>query len=193
MTFSAPVRDDVDARPDRLVQAARDLANETGSAAFTVAQVTARAGLSLKSFYRCFPGKDDLLLALLAEDSQLGASVLATRIGDRQGDDAIHAYVTELFDMLELPGALGYAGVLVREHRRLVEHYDDTLRAALAPLVDLLASHLDTADARRDAETVFSVVLTGIHDVVVGRTHDPRELAEYLSRFCIRGASHGRQ
>ena len=39
-------------RMERLVDAARQLANESGSAAFTVAQVAERAALSLKSFYR---------------------------------------------------------------------------------------------------------------------------------------------
>ena len=76
MTFSAATLvapSPLDDRPQRLVGAARELANETGSAAFTVAQVAARAGLSLKSFYRCFRGKDDLLIALLAEESAVGA------------------------------------------------------------------------------------------------------------------------
>ena len=191
MTFSSVSSDagpaEADARPERLVQAARDLANETGSAAFTVAQVTARAGLSLKSFYRCFPGKDDLLLALLAEDSRIGAAVLAERIGDRQGGDGVRAYVTELFDMLSLPGAPGYAGVLVREYLRLAEHHDDELRAALQPLLDLLAQHLASRQRNRDALTMFGVLLGGIHDVVVGRVDDSAELAEYLYRFCTRG------
>src|SRR5437016_7632098 len=71
-------------RMERLVAAARELANETGTAAFTVTQVTERAGLSLKSFYRCFPGKDELLIALLEEDSRLGAAILAEAI-DPQG------------------------------------------------------------------------------------------------------------
>src|SRR5437764_14117880 len=127
MTFSPLASEALDARPERLVEAARDLATETGSAAFTVAQVTSRAGVSLKSFYRCLPGKDDLLLALLGADSKLGATVLAERIGARSGDDAIKAYVTELFDMLSLPGAAGYAGVLVREYLRLNEHHDGEL------------------------------------------------------------------
>ncbi len=178
---------EVDARPERLVQAARDLANETGSAAFTVAQVTARADLSLKAFYRCFRSKDDLLLALLAEDSRIGAAVLAERIGGRHGDDGVHAYVTELFDMLSLQGAAGYAGVLVREYLRLAEHHDDELRSALHPLLDLLARHLATPQCHRDALTMFGVLLGGIHDVVVGRVDDPAALAEYLYRFCTRG------
>jgi AcrR family transcriptional regulator len=187
MTFSPLAAEELEARPERLVQAARDLANETGSAAFTVAQVTTRAGLSLKSFYRCFKGKDDLLLALLAADSAIGAGFLAERIGTRQGDDAVHAYVVELFDMLLLPGALGYAGVLVREYLRLAEHHDAELRNALAPLLNLLASHLKTTQPNRDALTMFGVLLGGIHDVVIGRTANTRELAEYLHRFCTKG------
>src|SRR6478736_5949610 len=97
MTFSQLEVTDAEARPDRFVQAARDLAGETGSAAFTVAQVTQRAGLSLKAFYRCFSGKDDLLLALLAADSRIGAELLEERIGARTGSTAVEAYVTELF------------------------------------------------------------------------------------------------
>jgi AcrR family transcriptional regulator len=182
MTFSEALE-----RPQLLVASARGLANETGSAAFTVAQLAGRAGLSLKAFYSCFQGKDDLLLALLAEDSRIGADVLADRIGTRVGSDALRAFVSELFDMVTLPGAIGYAGVLVREHRRLTELHDDELRDALAPLVDLLARHIDSEDPKRDARTMFAVLLEGIHDVVVGRVTDTRELARYLERFCTRG------
>ena len=135
-------------RMERCVAAARELANETTSAAFTVAQVAARAGLSLKSFYRCFPGKDELLLALLEDDSQIGARVLAERIAVYDEPvAALHAYVTELFGLASLPGAVGYAGVLVREHRRLSEHHPLELRVALAPLVELLAEHIAAATA----------------------------------------------
>ena len=182
MTFS----EEID-RPQRLVAAARALANETGSAAFTVAQLAASAGLSLKAFYSCFRSKDDLLLALLAEDSRIGADVLAVRIGTRRGPVALRAYVFELFDMLTPPDALGYAGVLVREHRRLTELHDDELRDALAPLVDLLARHIDSDDPKRDARTMFAVLLDGIHDIVVGRVADTRELARYLHHFCTEG------
>src|SRR5262245_16775043 len=156
----------LDTRPERFVDAARDLANETGGAAFTVAQVTARAGLSLKSFYACFGGKDDLLVALLATESRIGAEILDQQIVTSDDADDVHAYVTGLFEMLLVPGAVGYAGVLVREHRRLVEHDAAGQRAALAPLVELLARLVDTADASRDAETMFAVLLDGIHDVV---------------------------
>src|ERR1700694_1485719 len=82
-------------RMERCVAAARELATETTSAAFTVAQIASRAGLSLKSFYRCFPGKDELLLALIEDDSQIGAHALAERVGKRESSEAaLHACVT---------------------------------------------------------------------------------------------------
>ena len=189
MTFSAPVLSPfeaaIDDRPGRLVAAARDLANESGSANFTVAQVALRAGLSLKSFYRCFRSKDDLLVALLAAESQIGAAFLRELISGRP--DPLRAFVDELFAMALLPESAGYAGVLVREHRRLVEHRPDEIRAALAPLTDVIAAHLDSADPSRDARTVFGVLLGGFHDVVLGRVDDVGEYAAYLYGFCAHG------
>jgi AcrR family transcriptional regulator len=180
-------------RLERLVDAARELANETGSAAFTVAQVTGRAGLSLKSFYRCFAGKDDLLVALIEEDSRLGAVIITDLVG-RHVDPAARAraYVVGVFELLTHPGAIGYAGVLVREHRRLSEERPDDLRRALAPMIAVLESEIVAAtrasahasrDTARDAEMVFALVLEGIHDVTLGRV-EPLDEAAYLWDFC---------
>ncbi len=180
-------------RIERLVAAARDLANETGTATFTVHQVTERSGLSLKSFYRCFEGKDDLLIALLEEDSRLGATILADIVGREADPEArLRSYVTGVFALLTHDGALGYAGVLVREHRRLSEAHPDDLARALAPMVDVLVEQVAAAadagvisspDPARDAATIFAVVLEGIHDVTLGRV-DALDQAAYLWRFC---------
>lgn len=175
------------ARPDVLIDAARDLANETGDAAFTVAQLTTRAGCSLKTFYRCFRSKDDLLIALLATESRTGADMLAERLGDRSGPGALGAFTAELFAMLRRPGAAGYAGVLAREHLRLSEHHDTDLREALAPLLGLLAARIGTATADLDAEIVFGVLLGGIRDVVFGRVADLDAHSAALARFCCGG------
>jgi AcrR family transcriptional regulator len=195
-TFSAPAaavateRADLDDRTQRFVAAARELANESASAAFTVAQVATRAGLSLKSFYRCFRGKDDLLISLLAEESRVGA-VLFTELLDGRANP-LRAFVDELFSLATLPESAGYAGVLVREHRRLTEHSPDEIRAALAPLTDVIAKHIDTTDPQRDAQTVFGVLLGGFHDVVCGRIDDVAEYADYLYRFCAHGMDGAR-
>ena len=64
------------ARLERLLDAARELTDEADDASFTVAEVAGRAGVSLKTFYRSFASKDDLLLALLEEESRTGAAML---------------------------------------------------------------------------------------------------------------------
>ena len=183
-------------RMTRLVAAARDLANETGSASFTVVQVAQRAGFSLKVFYRCFAGKDELLLALIEEDSRLGAGLLAESLAAHSDPvDRLRAYVEGLFGLLTHPGAVGYAGVLVREHRRLGEAPPRELQQSLAPLLDLLASELTSAhtagaaeirDSGRTAATVFGVLLVGINDVTTGEA-DPPEMAAWLWQFCWSG------
>ena len=164
-------------RLDRLVAAARDLANETGSAGFTVSQVAGRAGVSLKIFYRYFASKDDLLVALLEEDSRLGAAILRERVDEHTGREArLRAYLTGVFELLTLPGALGYAGVLIREHRRLSENRPDELAAGVTDGI------ISSADPHRDARLTFTLVLDGIHEVVVGRA-EPLDQAAYLWRF----------
>jgi len=185
----------------RLVGAARDLANSTGSAAFTVAQVAARAKLSIKVFYRCFAGKDDLLLALLEEDSATGAGLLASHLEGRQAPaDRVRGYVEGIFELLTHPGAVGYAGVLVREYRRLGEDRPQELALALAPLVGLLATELAAAhaagvaeieDPDRAAATLFGILLGGINEVTTGRA-DPLEMASWLWRFSWSGLAGSR-
>jgi AcrR family transcriptional regulator len=183
-------------RLERFLAAARDLANEQGSASFTVAQVTSHAGLSLKSFYRCFGGKDDLLVALLEEDSRLGASILGAQVDAHDAPvDRVRAYVVGVFGLLTHPGALGYARMLVQEHRRLSEERPDELRIALGPMVDLLTAQLalaaehgacTSAEPARDAQTLFVLVLEGVHEVGMGHA-EPLEQAEYLWRFAAGG------
>ena len=185
-------------RLERLVDAARELANETGTAAFTVAQVAARAEVSLKGFYRCFAGKDDLLVALLEEDSRLGAAILSEMVDAHRDSPArLHAYMTGVFGLLTFPGALGYAELLVREHRRLSDSRPEDLRRALAPMIELLATEIEAAastgaveslDPQRHARAVFALVLDGIHDVARGAA-EPLEVAAFLWRFWWGGLS----
>ena len=183
-------------RLERLVVAARALANETGSAAFTVAQVAARAGVNLKGFYRYFAGKDDLLVALLEEDSRLGAELLRTQV-DRHADPEtrLRSAVTGTLELITWPGALGYAGVLIREHRRLAESRPEELNRALGPIIDVLTDEVRgavdagvavTPDPRRVARTMFALVLEAIHDVVLGRA-EPLAEAQFVWDFCWHG------
>jgi TetR/AcrR family transcriptional regulator len=183
-------------RLSQFVAAARSLAAETGSSAFTVQQVVERSGQSLKSFYRHFAGKDDLLLALLEEDIAVGALFLEELIDvHAEPIDRVGTWVTGLFHLLAA-GGQAYVSVLVREHQRLSESRPDELAGAISPFVDLLAGELErgvrqgvvhSQEPARDARLVFHLVLGSIHELVLGRdARTPDEVGAYVWDFARR-------
>jgi len=186
------VTDDVAAR---LVEAARELVWDAGGPAFTVAQVVAGAGTSLKSFYRCFPGKDELLVALFADDARRGAAALAAMVGQEPDPTArLRSAVVGLFRFITVDGRLPYAAALVREHLRLAESHPDQLRGVLQPFVDIFEEVVTDAqangavrpgDARRDARTLFHLVLSHLHALICHQIDEPpTAVADELWAFC---------
>jgi len=182
----------------RLVEAARALAAETGSTGFTVQQVVERAGVSLKSFYRYFGSKDELLLALFEEEAQTGAGLLAAHV-DRQHEPLarLEACVAGLFSLLAGSGQAAYAAMMVREHVRLTDDHPDELRAVHAPFLHLVRAEVAEAMARgvvpagdpdRAAVTIFYLVVAHLHALLLGYLDgDPGDIGRYLWDFC-RGA-----
>ena len=188
----AAARDRSSARGRRLVNAARALANESGSSAFTVADVASRAGVSLRSFYRHFSGKDELFLALFEEEARLGVGLLTEALSGVSGPFArLQGYVVGLSEFI-VRGS-GYAVLLVREHIRLGSTRPDEMRAALRPLVELLelelAAAAEAGDIREvdgdDAILVFSLILSHVHTAVLFKPEeDPGVGSTRLWEFC---------
>jgi TetR/AcrR family transcriptional regulator len=178
-----------------LVEAARALMWETGAPVFTVTQVVAAAGTSLKSFYRCFESKDELLLALFEDDAHRGAVALAAAVD--QFDDPVarvRGAVEGLFGFITVDGRLPYAAAFVREHLRLSESRPDELRAVLQPFVDIFRDELDRAgrggvlavpDAGRMARTLFHLVVSHLHALIYHQIDEsPTDVARDLWAFC---------
>jgi AcrR family transcriptional regulator len=189
------------ARLSQFVDAARQLAAESGDASFTVQQVVQRAGSSLKSFYRYFEGKDGLLLALIEEDSRIGSEALQAWV--EQSDDPVErlrGYVSGLLGFLAL-GESRYVAMLIREQRRLQEEFPDAMAAALAPFIQLLEGLLADAsaagairpgDSWRDAVTVFDLALHQLYVLGPGADREATEEASaYLWSFCWSGLAAG--
>lgn len=185
------------ARLSRFVAAARSLAEETGSSSFTVQQVVARSGQSLKSFYRYFEGKDDLLLALLEEDIAVGALFLSEFMhAHDEPTSRVREWLVGLFELMSA-GDQGYVSLLVREHQRLAESRPAQMDVAVAPFLELLSNALEdgasagvvrAGDPRRDAHLVFQLALSTIHEMVSGRdTRNPTDVVDYLWNFCWAG------
>lgn len=180
------------ARAHRLVEAARRLV-AAGSSTFTIADVAAEAGMSLRTFYRHFAGRDELLLALIEEDARTGATVLRDACGavdDASDPLALAQRCVETLCHLVVTGS-GYAGLLVREHLRLGEEHPDELRAALAPLLDVIEERLSAAADdgslravdRFDAATVLSLVLTHVQNAAL-LAPEPGSASRRVWEFC---------
>jgi AcrR family transcriptional regulator len=190
-----PARARSSAQVLRLVDAARDLAAELGPG-FTVQQVAAMAGVSLKTLYRNFSGKDALLLAVFEEDNRLGAAVLAEMIGCHASPvDRLRAYVLGLFE-LSTARPNQYIGLVMREYFRLATEHSEQVEQVLRPFVDLLAAEVEAAaaqgfiqvdDARRDATAIFLLTVSHLCPLVLAdRESDAADTATFVAEFCLR-------
>jgi len=124
----------------RFVAAARKLALETGSLDFTVQQVVDLSGVSLRSFYRNFAGKDELCLALFEEMIQETCEEIAKRLV--RSDDPIErlsAIVRRLY-VAERGGRL--AGSISRQVHELAANRPEDLRDSQQPVIDLIETEI---------------------------------------------------
>jgi AcrR family transcriptional regulator len=180
----------------RLVEAARRLMRQAGGPGFTVAQVVAASDTSLKSFYRLFSGKDELLVALFRDDARIGAEALDALVGEaRDPVERLHRAVVGLFRFITVDGQLPYAAALVGEHLRLAASRPDELRSVLAPFVELFEREVSAAQAAgrirsgepaKDARTLFHLVISHLHALVCHQIDDgPDQVARDLWAFCL--------
>jgi TetR/AcrR family transcriptional regulator len=165
-----------DAGADRpaasILAAGRRLALENG-AAFTTQDLIKEAGVALQTFYRYYGGKDQLILAVLADMIAEHAANLATAA---QGiDDPIarlELYVRTTLAPLRDPAILPAAQFVTSEHWRLHAHYAAEVWAATQPVTDLIRAELEAGRARgvlaprnpeRDAWLITKTILSAYH------------------------------
>jgi AcrR family transcriptional regulator len=179
----------------RLVAAAAELTAEDGPG-FTIQRVAARAGVSLKTFYRSFPGKDALLLAVFEEDNRRAADVLERLIARHAEPRArLRAYVHGLFQLSMERGDRLHSGLVLREYLRLAQNHQPEVEHALRPFVDLLAGELQRAadlgavnlrDARRDAAAIFLLVVSHLCPLILGGDDgDATGAAAFVADFAL--------
>lgn len=131
----------------RFVAAAREIVAESGDLDFAVQDVVRRAGLSLRSFYQHFDGKDDLVVALY-EEIVHAAAERARRQAERIEDPIARLRFLVLRFYRER-GA--FPASMAAEVQQLVRARPREMRAALAPLLEVFA---DAVRAGQEARVV---------------------------------------
>jgi AcrR family transcriptional regulator len=182
------------ARRDAIVAAARSAASEGGMAAVQMVPVAQRAGIAAGTVYRYFPGKTDLVAALLAEISEREISAL------RHAADGAPGPLSALAASI-----MTFAARALR-HRRLAfaaiaEPVDGDLVAAQLAFRKSLAgefaqrisaavkgTHLPEQDAALSAAALLGLLIEGlIGPLAPEATGRERAIAQSLALIGLRG------
>lgn len=202
-----------DARADALVAAASALLDEVGLEGVTIRAVLARTGLARRAFYDRFGGKDHLMLGVFRASLRDAAAQFACQIAaDERGaaSDPLAALQLVVTGIVLGRAQLARDGewegsrrsaALSREHLRLAEAQPRELRAAVRPLIDLLADQLALgmakgsvrrADPHRLASLMYNLVSTSVHaELLAEEDGQPdrlrrEQLASDVWQFCQR-------
>jgi AcrR family transcriptional regulator len=163
------------ARSHRFVAAATRLLQEKGSTDFTVQDVVDRSKMSIRTFYKYFASKEDLLVAVYETVvAREAVPRLRKRIEKSRDPMArLRAYVEGLVELTANTGPVGR--MLIHYQNRLAESRPADLAAAMKPQFDLLVELIGDIARTRPLRPDLAV-----------------ETAARLTQFTVLAAAHGR-
>lgn len=196
-----------------IVQAARRLVEEKGDQ-FTTQELAREAGVALQTFYRHFPGKDQLLVAVIEDLIAENARRYAEAARDLPDPVArLRYYITAMLAGLGTgpasggPDGAGAAGTgaagtgvagprfITTQHWRLHQRFPEDMAHAIQPIQDLIATELRAAEAAgllhpididRDAALVNRLLMSVYHHYAFAPAEQPiDEIAAHLWAFCL--------
>jgi AcrR family transcriptional regulator len=191
-----------EARVQVFLEAAYALIDEHGGVDFTIRDVIDRSGQSVRAFYQCFEGKDELLLALF-EDSVLEQTDDLRKAVEHESDPLarLRAFTVRLYDWCEPSDSKRKPGR--HRHRPIAEFAVrlstvEPTRAELAmrPVSLLLLELLDDAvaagairatDTERAAVLVKQLVMYSWFRNRTGVGAPIRITADEIWEFCLHG------
>ena len=181
----------------RIVNAAIQLASDSGSMSFTVQELVDRAGVALQTFYRHFGSKDALMLAVVEESVRAQRARMEQKASEASDPlDRLRIIVMTLFRTANraVEGSLG--STIMKETRRLRDDYPDELATLIAPYLRLLQEAIVTADTaglinsedpERDAQLINELVSGAFTQATTGwRGPNSLDNEAYIWRFCLR-------
>jgi AcrR family transcriptional regulator len=185
------------ARSDRFVAAAVRLWQEKGNADFTVQDVVDRSKMSIRTFYKYFGSKEDLLVAVY-ETVIAREAVPRLRKRIEKFKDPLLRLRAYIEGLVELTGQTGPVGrTLIHYQNRLAESRSADLATAMKPqfelLVELIGDIARTRPLRRDltvemaARLTHYTVLAAVHGRALGSEGAADIPAETIWKFCVSG------
>jgi AcrR family transcriptional regulator len=155
----------------KFVQAALELLSQPGRSDLTVTEVVERAGVSLRTFYQRFGGKDEFMLAVLEESLLHGRGLTEDAMGDEQDPvERLRIAVTGMLAPVS-PRARNRRAALAREHLRLAQLYPEEIQQLGEPAIELLTLEIargaESGAIRRDDPRRLAVM---VHHLISAHT-----------------------
>ncbi|MGH7821507.1 MAG: TetR/AcrR family transcriptional regulator, partial [Candidatus Binatia bacterium] len=163
------------ARSDRFVSAATKLLQEKGNTDFTVQDVVDRSKMSIRTFYKYFGSKEDLLVALYENVVARDAVPRLRKRIEKQKDPLLRLreYVETLLELTAKTGPA--ARTLTSFENRLAESRPADLARAMRPQFDLLVELIEDVSRTRSLRSDLTV-----------------EMAARLTHYTVMAAAHAR-
>ncbi len=186
------------ARSDRFVAAATELLQEKGTTDFTVQDVVERSGMSIRTFYKYFASKEDLLVAVSETVVARKAVPRLRELIEKHRDPMLRlrAYIEGLVELsAQTTGAV--ARTLTNYQNRLAESRPAAFARAMKPQLDLLVELIDDVartqplrpdlSVERAARLTHYLVLAAVHGRVLGSEGATEIPPATIWQFCASG------
>jgi AcrR family transcriptional regulator len=185
----------------KLVLAGQELLFERGDSSYTIEELVRRAGVAIKTFYRCFPNKEEFLQTVFTTFINGTIPKIREHILGASDDPLVRLRMAVTWPLVwpREDGRLNH--VIANEHVRIAatnpERIAETSRAYAELVRELVADAtsaglLRPADLDWDVHIITSMITTSFHTLVLGLSDPPDRalLADNVWRFCLT-ALHG--
>ncbi len=181
-----------------IVRAAQRLISVKGSA-FTTQDLVKEARIALQTFYRYFPGKDQLLIAVIEDMVETSAAEYKKRAASLDDPlERMRSYISVVVESLARSGDTPHGPrFITAEHWRLSSLYPEEMERATRPFTDLLRGEIEAArdrglievaDPAYDAWLINQLVMSVFHHYAFAPADlSYPEIAERLWAFCRAG------
>ena len=178
----------------RLIDAAYAVMRASGDIEPRVGDVVKAAGLSNQAFYRHFPSKDALLLAVLTDGRQRLLATLTARMEKAaDGPTRIAAWIEGVMAQARNTDAAANTRPFAVNGARIADRFPDEWLASrdalVAPLRDAVAAA--GGDPARDPEWLYHLAFGAMEAALVRREPPTRADVDQLVAFALRGVDRG--
>lgn len=183
------------------MNAGQELLLERGDSSYTIDELVRRARVAIKTFYRCFPNKEEFLQAVFKETVSGWTPLVREQILAISDDPLTRLRLAVTWPLVWHRDDEAVSRVIANEHLRIAVISPETITATSRPYEDLIreliadaasAGVVRPADLHWDVHIITSLVTRSFHTLSLGLgERDPVAFADNVWRFCLT-ALHGR-